>query len=156
MSIVLDEGFNKGARLKVIGVGGCGGNAVNTMIESGLQGVEFLAANTDVQSLGSSLAGMKLQLGAALTKGLGAGANPDVGRNAAMESKELREPFRRGHGVGHRWHGRRHGHWRRPVVESWQRMRGARRGRGYKAVPVRAQRDETGRGGLKNQRWLTR
>jgi cell division protein FtsZ len=92
MSIVLDEGFNKGARLKVIGVGGCGGNAVNTMIESGLQGVEFLAANTDVQSLGSSLAGMKLQLGAALTKGLGAGANPDVGRNAAMESKDqLRE-----------------------------------------------------------------
>ncbi|HEY4707638.1 MAG: cell division protein FtsZ [Deltaproteobacteria bacterium GWA2_55_10] len=86
--IEMDENFNIGARLKVIGVGGCGGNAVNTMIESGLDGIEFLIANTDSQALDKSLAGMKVQLGASLTKGLGAGANPEVGRNAALESKE--------------------------------------------------------------------
>ena len=88
MVIEMDESFNSGARLKVVGVGGCGGNAVNTMIESGLDGVEFLAANTDSQALEKSLAGIRVQLGAGLTKGLGAGANPEVGRNAALESKE--------------------------------------------------------------------
>ena len=89
ISIGLDESLNRGARLKVIGVGGCGGNAVNTMIECGLEGVEFLTANTDVQALGKSRASMKIQLGVSLTKGLGAGANPDIGRNAAIESKEV-------------------------------------------------------------------
>src|SRR3972149_10513521 len=89
MVIEMDDSFNRGARLKVIGVGGCGCNAVNTMIECGLQGVEFLAANTDVQALGRSRAGLRIQLGANLTKGLGAGANPEVGRNSALESKEL-------------------------------------------------------------------
>ena len=88
MSIELADGFNTGARLKVIGAGGCGGNAVNTMIEAGLEGVEFVVANTDVQALNHSKAGVKVQLGAGLTKGLGAGANPDVGRNAAVESTE--------------------------------------------------------------------
>ncbi len=88
MVIEMDENFNIGARLKVIGVGGCGGNAVNTMIESGLDGIEFLIANTDSQALDKSLAGIRVQLGANLTKGLGAGANPEVGRNAALESKE--------------------------------------------------------------------
>ncbi|HBG46887.1 MAG TPA: cell division protein FtsZ [Deltaproteobacteria bacterium] len=86
--IEMDENFNSGARLKVIGIGGCGGNAVNTMIESGLDGIEFMAANTDSQALEKSLAGIRVQLGAGLTKGLGAGANPEVGRNAALESKE--------------------------------------------------------------------
>ncbi len=89
MVIELEETFNMGAKIKVIGAGGCGGNAVNTMIESGLEGVEFLAANTDVQALAGSKAGIKIQLGAALTKGLGAGANPEVGRNAAIESKDF-------------------------------------------------------------------
>jgi len=89
MNIRFDEGFNAGARLKVIGVGGCGGNAVNTMMDFGLQGVEFLVANTDVQALGKSRAGIKLQIGSMLTKGLGAGANPDVGRNAAIESRDM-------------------------------------------------------------------
>ncbi len=89
MNIRFDDGFNAGARLKVIGVGGCGGNAVNTMIDFGLQGVEFLVANTDVQALSKSRAGMKLQIGSMLTKGLGAGANPDVGRNAAIESRDV-------------------------------------------------------------------
>ncbi|HAO94061.1 MAG: cell division protein FtsZ [Deltaproteobacteria bacterium GWB2_55_19] len=88
MVIEMDENFNRGARLKVIGVGGCGGNAVNTMIECGLEGVEFLAANTDSQALEKSLAHTKIQLGGSLTKGLGAGANPEIGRNAAMESKD--------------------------------------------------------------------
>lgn len=88
MVIEMDESFNSGARLKVIGVGGCGGNAVNTMIESGLDGVEFLMANTDSQALDKSKADLKIQLGVTLTKGLGAGANPEVGRNSAIESKE--------------------------------------------------------------------
>ncbi len=89
MNICFDDGFNAGARLKVIGVGGCGGNAVNTMIDFGLQGVEFLAANTDAQALEKSAAGIKIQIGSTLTKGLGAGANPEVGRNAAIESKDV-------------------------------------------------------------------
>lgn len=76
------------ADIKVIGVGGGGGNALRTMIASGLQGVDFLAANTDLQALRGSPANTKIQLGAGLTKGLGAGANPEVGRNAAIEDRE--------------------------------------------------------------------
>ena len=77
-----------GARIKVIGVGGGGGNAVNRMIEAGIEGIEFLVANTDLQALKRSRAPIKIQLGGKLTKGLGAGANPDVGRNAALEDTE--------------------------------------------------------------------
>ncbi len=76
------------ARIKVIGVGGGGGNALDTMIKSGLEGVEFIAANTDTQALEKSLATTKIQLGPALTRGLGAGANPDVGKKAALEEIE--------------------------------------------------------------------
>ncbi|MBW1709173.1 MAG: cell division protein FtsZ [Deltaproteobacteria bacterium] len=76
------------ARIKVIGVGGAGNNAINNMISSGLAGVGFIAANTDLQALESSSAPTKLQLGQALTKGLGCGANPDVGRDAALEDIE--------------------------------------------------------------------
>jgi cell division protein FtsZ len=76
------------AKIKVVGVGGGGGNAVNRMIQAGIRGVEFIVANTDVQAMKSSLAPTKLQLGAKLTKGLGAGANPDVGKNAALEDTE--------------------------------------------------------------------
>lgn len=83
------EKFSCNAVIKVIGVGGGGGNAINTMIESGLTGVEFIAANTDVQALHSNLAPIKIQLGRELTKGLGAGANPDVGRDAALEDKAI-------------------------------------------------------------------
>jgi cell division protein FtsZ len=75
----------RGANIKVIGVGGGGGNAVNRMIQAHMEGVEFIAANTDVQALKLSLAPVKLQLGVRLTAGLGAGANPDVGRRAALE-----------------------------------------------------------------------
>jgi cell division protein FtsZ len=77
-----------GAKIKVVGVGGGGCNAVNAMVRSGLTGVEFLTANTDRQALAKSLAGTKMQLGQQLTKGLGAGANPSVGRNSAEESRE--------------------------------------------------------------------
>lgn len=81
-----------GARIKVIGIGGGGNNAVNNMIRSGLTGVEFIAANTDAQALKSSDACIKLQLGDKLTKGLGAGANPDIGEASARESiDEIRE-----------------------------------------------------------------
>ncbi|RXI98095.1 cell division protein FtsZ [Anaerobacillus alkaliphilus] len=76
------------AKIKVIGVGGGGSNAVNRMIENGLQGVEFIAVNTDAQALHLSKAEHKLQLGGKLTRGLGAGANPDVGKKAAEESRE--------------------------------------------------------------------
>ena len=75
------------AKIKVIGVGGGGNNAVNRMIESGVKGVDFIVANTDLQVLKNSKAEIKIQLGAELTNGLGAGANPSVGRDAALESK---------------------------------------------------------------------
>ena len=78
----------RGARIKVIGVGGGGNNAVNRMIAAGVEGVEFISANTDVQALQLSNAPIKLQLGVKLTSGLGAGANPDVGRRAALEDSE--------------------------------------------------------------------
>ncbi|MBW2624262.1 MAG: cell division protein FtsZ [Deltaproteobacteria bacterium] len=78
----------KAARIKVIGIGGAGNNAVNNMIASGLSGVAFIAANTDLQALENNTAPTKLQLGATLTKGLGCGANPEVGREAALEDLE--------------------------------------------------------------------
>jgi cell division protein FtsZ len=77
-----------GARIKVVGVGGGGGNAVNRMIEAGIEGIEFLVANTDLQALKRSRAPIKIQLGSRLTKGLGAGADPTVGREAALEDTE--------------------------------------------------------------------
>ncbi|MGB8294968.1 MAG: cell division protein FtsZ, partial [Polyangia bacterium] len=75
----------QGPKIKVIGVGGGGGNALNTMIEAGIQGVDFVAANTDCQVLETNQAPTKIQIGKNLTKGLGAGANPDIGCAAALE-----------------------------------------------------------------------
>ena len=86
--IHLDDYNAQDALIKVIGVGGGGGNAINTMIEHNITGVEFIAANTDQQALAKNLAGVKIPLGSTLTKGLGAGANPDVGREAALEDRE--------------------------------------------------------------------
>jgi cell division protein FtsZ len=83
-----DEPPSAGARIKVIGIGGGGGNAVNHMIDAHIEGVEFLVANTDLQALKRSHAPIKLQIGAKLTKGLGAGANPEIGRDAALEDTE--------------------------------------------------------------------
>ena len=85
----LEEEGNAGARIKVIGVGGGGGNAVNRMARIGLDGVEFIVANTDLQALRNNAAPVKLQIGSKLTKGLGAGADPNVGRSAALEDTEL-------------------------------------------------------------------
>src|SRR5947208_14209874 len=82
---IIDDPPITGARIKVIGVGGGGGNAVNRMIDAGIEGIEFIVANTDLQALKRSRAPIKIQLGGKLTKGLGAGANPDIGRNAALE-----------------------------------------------------------------------
>lgn len=82
----LEENINLGANIKVVGIGGGGSNAVTTMIESGLTGVEFVVANTDRQALVANKAQTKIQLGKELTKGLGAGANPEIGKRAAIES----------------------------------------------------------------------
>ena len=82
------EAQSQEAIIKVLGVGGCGGNAVDHMIDKGVKGVEFIAANTDVQALRRNQAKVQLQLGSDITKGLGAGANPEVGRAAAMEDRD--------------------------------------------------------------------
>src|SRR5215813_11499983 len=84
----IDEPPITGARIKVIGVGGGGGNAVNRMIDSGIKGVEFLVANTDLQALKNSIAAVKLQIGEKLTRGLGAGGDPEVGRRSALEDTD--------------------------------------------------------------------
>jgi cell division protein FtsZ len=87
--IEFDENKNLTAKVKIIGIGGGGNNALNTMIASQLSGVDFVAANTDAQALAANLAPMKIQLGSTLTKGLGAGANPETGRKAALEDVEM-------------------------------------------------------------------
>ncbi len=84
-----NTGAANSARIKVIGIGGAGGNAVNTMITSQLRGVDFIAANTDAQVLESSLSPVKIQLGVDLTKGRGAGSNPELGKNAALETRDV-------------------------------------------------------------------
>lgn len=92
MNFQFDEDVNKsGAKMKVIGVGGAGGNAVNRMIDSDLQGVEFITANTDLQVLERTKSSQKIQLGAKLTKGLGAGSDPEIGRKAIEEERVLVE-----------------------------------------------------------------
>ena len=88
LRVDFSDEIRQGAKLKVIGVGGGGGNAVNRMIAAKVEGVDFLVANTDLQALKCSQAPIKIQLGSKLTKGLGAGANPDIGRRAALEDTE--------------------------------------------------------------------
>ncbi|PYR80508.1 MAG: cell division protein FtsZ [Acidobacteria bacterium] len=88
LRLKLDEEGRAGARIKVVGVGGGGSNAVNRMVKAGLDGVEFIVANTDLQALKLSGAPHKIQIGAKLTKGLGAGADPNVGRQAALEDTD--------------------------------------------------------------------
>ena len=85
----LVEAIGNSAKIKVVGIGGGGGNAVNTMISYNLKGVDFVAANTDAQALGASLSPIKIQLGAEITKGLGAGSDPDIGRRSAVESTDI-------------------------------------------------------------------
>jgi len=86
--ITFADDETRGAKIKVVGIGGGGGNAISRMIAAGLQGVEFIAINTDLQALRSNRAPLKIQIGGKLTKGLGAGANPDMGRQAAVEDTE--------------------------------------------------------------------
>src|SRR5688500_15310641 len=88
LRLTLDPDTRRGAKIKVIGVGGGGSNAVNRMVEVGLSGVEFIVANTDMQALDHNKAGVKVQIGHKLTKGLGAGADPNIGRQAALEDTE--------------------------------------------------------------------
>ena len=88
INIFIDEPPVTGAKIKLIGVGGGGGNAVNRMIEAGIKGVEFIVANTDLQALNLSKAPIKIQLGSQLTRGLGAGSDPEMGRKAALEDTE--------------------------------------------------------------------
>jgi len=88
LRVDFSDDLRDGAKIKVIGVGGGGGNAVNRMIAADVKGVDFLVANTDAQALEASNAPLKIQLGAKLTKGLGAGANPEIGRRAALEDTE--------------------------------------------------------------------
>lgn len=85
----LEEERRSGARIKVIGIGGGGGNAVNRMVQAGFEGVQFLVANTDAQALRINAAPVKLQIGSKLTKGLGAGADPTIGREAALEDTDM-------------------------------------------------------------------
>ena len=96
IKIYLDEPQVTGAKIKVIGVGGGGNNAVNRMIKAGVQGVEFIVANTDVQALNDSKAPIKIQLGSKLTRGLGAGSNPeDRAQSRARRLRENSRLFRR-------------------------------------------------------------
>src|SRR6188768_2743269 len=88
LRLTLDGEARRGAKIKVVGVGGGGSNAVNRMVEVGLCGVEFIVANTDLQALDHNKAGVKLQIGHKLTKGLGAGADPNIGRQAALEDTD--------------------------------------------------------------------
>lgn len=88
IKISMDDGSLSEARIKVIGVGGGGGNSINRMIEAGIEGVDFISANTDMQALRDSLAPTRLQLGAKLTRGRGTGSNPEIGKRAALEDTE--------------------------------------------------------------------
>ena len=88
MTFEFEESTSQNARMKVVGVGGGGGNAVNRMIEEHLEGVEFISVNTDAQALMNSKADVKIQIGKKLTRGLGAGARPEIGRQAIDENRE--------------------------------------------------------------------
>ena len=88
MVFTLDENFDAKAKMKVVGVGGAGGNAVNRMVSAGLTGVEFISINTDAMALDNNKATHRIQIGDKITKGLGAGANPEIGRIAMDEDRE--------------------------------------------------------------------
>ena len=105
-----DTNFDQFAAIKVIGVGGGGNNAVNRMVEDGVEGVEFIAVNTDAQALKQSRAGITMQIGATLTRGLGAGANPEIGRKGSRrkQTSDPRSVTGGRHGFCYSWNGRRY------------------------------------------------
>jgi len=144
---IIDEVSQEGAIIKVIGVGGCGGNAVEHMIARGLADVEFICANTDAQALKRSTARMQLQLGSALTRGLGAGAKPEIGRDAAMEDRDRIAEMIDGADMLFitAGHGRRDGHRRAPVIAEIAKGMKHPHGRGGDP-PVQAGRRETDEG----------
>ena len=112
MIFEFEESATQNARMKVVGVGGGGGNAVNRMIDEHLEGVEFISINTDAQALLTSKSDVKVQIGKKLTRGLGAGARPEIGRQAIEENREevgapLAERRSRVHHLRHGW---RHRH----------------------------------------------
>ena len=104
----IETDMEKAAVIKVIGVGGGGCNAVNRMVEAGLKGVDFIAVNTDRQALSRCLAETKIQIGEKLTRGLGAGANPEVGQKAAEETLDDITALMDGYDIHNRRHGRRY------------------------------------------------
>ena len=106
----LDIPMSNMAQIKVIGVGGGGNNAVDRMIEDGLDGVEFISINTDGQALSKSKSATKIQIGEKLTKGLGAGGNPEIGQLSVDETQDDIAQALRGSDIHHRRHGRRHRH----------------------------------------------
>ena len=110
---------NNHASIKIVGCGGGGSNAVNRMVDAGIKGVQFIAVNTDLQALSASKADVKIQIGEKITKGLGAGAVPEIGKRAADESKQdLVEALRVRILFCYRRYGRRHGYWRSSVIAS--------------------------------------
>ena len=115
MIFEFEESATQNARMKVVGVGGGGGNAVNRMIDEHLEGVEFISVNTDAQALLNSKSDVKVQIGKKLTRGLGAGARPEIGRQAIEENRDEvgAVAHRRGPRFHHLRHGRRHRHRRR-------------------------------------------
>ena len=135
-------------RITVFGTGGAGGNAVNNMIASGLQGCEFVVANTDAQALTMSKAERIVQMGVQVTEGLGAGSQPEVGRAAAEEViDEIRDHLAgRAYGVRHRRHGRRHRHRRGASGRALrQGTRHPHRRCGHQALPLRGRPPDEGR-----------
>ena len=107
MAFEIDNDFESTVQIKVIGVGGGGGNAVNTMIAQGMQGAEFIVVNTDKQVLVNSQATHRIQIGEKSTRGQGAGGRPEVGEKAAEESRNFFHPKGYGYGIYHRRYGRR-------------------------------------------------
>src|SRR5574341_244728 len=145
--------YEPAARIKVIGVGGGGGNAINTMVAARLDGVEFIAANTDVQALSANRAPLKLQLGQAASRGLGAGANPEKGREAALEGREAVAEALAGSdmvfvtaGMARRWRRGARDRGRRGRQGPDPRDRGDGRGRAGRGRGADPRRRDAGRG----------
>ena len=158
---IIDQSPQEGAIIKVIGVGGCGGNAVEHMISKGLVGVEFISANTDAQALKRSTAPVQLQLGSTLTRGLGAGARPEIGRDAANEDRDRIAELIDGADMLFitAGHGRRHRH-RRGAGDRRHREEDGHPDRRRRHAPVRvrrqAQEGRATRGSRSSRRRSTR